>query len=351
MYTTRVSQFFYMGEDDMVEILVEERLFRIPTFFLARQSSYFNKLFNERDDIYEGSPLVLDEGVTAAEFESLLHALDPHPSSGTKPSTSDEWKDVLKLASKWHFPQTRATAIKKLEALNLDPLERVRLAATYEIPHWFVDAYIGLCQRPEALSPDEVRILLPEDVSTFTLVQKAGVRYSATSRPAPSAGEQSKFGQQFPGVSKGDHLIETYSCALERRGTFTHGRLYVTREHVCFHSPLLEASEQITLPVSTIGEPRKEWTAKIFPNAIRVSTPDVSHKFTSFASFGWRDTAFDVIYSLWVERKRVEMFSCCNLGNPAHPVPASLFFFLFSFVAQIIVFLIFYMYLVYTRRG
>jgi hypothetical protein len=55
----------------------EERLFRIPTFLVARQSSYFKKLFDERDDIYEGSPLVLDEGVTAAEFESLLHALDP----------------------------------------------------------------------------------------------------------------------------------------------------------------------------------------------------------------------------------------------------------------------------------
>jgi hypothetical protein len=294
-------------DDEMIEICVEERIFRISSFLLTRQSSYFKNLFEDRDDIYE--PLVLDgEGITAAEFESLLHVLDPHPSGGAKPSSSNEWKDALKLASKWDFLQSRATAIEKLEGFDLDPLERLQLAAEYRISHWFVDAYVTLCQRPEALSADEVRTLLPEDVSTFSLVQKAGLRYSAMSRPAPSLWQVLKFEWSFPEVSNEDNLIESYGCALERYGIKIRGRLYVSETHVCFYSPFLKFINQIVIPVSTIEEPQKEWTAGIFPNAIRVSTPDASHKFTSFASFGWRDTAFDVIYSLWVERKRVAMF-------------------------------------------
>jgi len=171
-----------------------------------------------------------------------------------------------------------------------------------------VSAYVTLSQRAEALSSDEVRKILPEDLSTFSLVQKAGLRYPAMSRPAPSLWQNLAFDWSFPEISSVDNLIESYSCALERYGIKIRGRLYVAETYVCFYSPFLQLINQIVLPVFAIEEPQKEWTAGILPNAIRITTPNANHRFTSFTSFGWRDTAFDVIYSLWVERKRMAMF-------------------------------------------
>ncbi|CED83409.1 Uncharacterized conserved protein, contains GRAM domain [Phaffia rhodozyma] len=112
------------------------------------------------------------------------------------------------------------------------------------------------------------------------------------------------FGKVIP---EDDYLIEDYGCALQR-DILLQGRLYVSENHICFHANIFGWVTNLVVPFSETNRIDKKMTAFVIPNAIMITTSDAKHTFASFLS---RDTAFDVIHSIW------------RLSTPINPMAAN----------------------------
>lgn len=92
-----------------------------------------------------------------------------------------------------------------------------------------------------------------------------------------------------------DTLSVDYGCALQR-DILVQGRLYVSENHICFYANIFGWVTNLVIPVNNVSAIEKKLTAFVIPNAIGIT--DSTQKYT-FASFLARDTAYDVIYSVW----------------------------------------------------
>jgi hypothetical protein len=91
-----------------------------------------------------------------------------------------------------------------------------------------------------------------------------------------------EFHGLFPTVDEGDYLIEgrchcasvltaDYGCALAK-DILVHGRLYVSENHICFHSNLFGWITDVVIPFAEVQTIEKKMTALVIPNAIGVTT-------------------------------------------------------------------------------
>lgn len=91
-----------------------------------------------------------------------------------------------------------------------------------------------------------------------------------------------EFHGLFPTVDEGDYLIEgrlaclsaltaDYGCALAK-DILVHGRLYVSENHICFHSNLFGWITDVVIPFAEVQTIEKKMTALVIPNAIGVMT-------------------------------------------------------------------------------
>lgn len=96
-------------------------------------------------------------------------------------------------------------------------------------------------------------------------------------------------------------IIEDFSCAVEST-VLMHGRLYVTRNFVCFYSNLFGLEKKMRIPYSHIKTITKENTAMVFPNAISICT---NKKDYTFRSFWDRDQCYKLL-NQQLERYRNE---------------------------------------------
>ncbi|KAL1407061.1 hypothetical protein Q8F55_006474 [Vanrija albida] len=104
-----------------------------------------------------------------------------------------------------------------------------------------------------------------------------------------------EFHALFPTVDEGDYLIEDYGCALAK-DILVHGRLYVSENHICFHSNLFGWVTDVVVPFSEVKTIEKKMTALVIPNAIGVYTAKERYTFASLIS---RDSTFDVLMNIW----------------------------------------------------
>ncbi|KDQ58985.1 hypothetical protein JAAARDRAFT_109232, partial [Jaapia argillacea MUCL 33604] len=72
--------------------------------------------------------------------------------------TFEAWSSVLALATKWSFKSVRFTAIRHLTTIA-SPIDKLVLGRQYDVLEWLQDAYVNICQRPEALSIEEAEKL------------------------------------------------------------------------------------------------------------------------------------------------------------------------------------------------
>ncbi|TXT04993.1 hypothetical protein VHUM_03813 [Vanrija humicola] len=104
-----------------------------------------------------------------------------------------------------------------------------------------------------------------------------------------------EFHALFPTVDEGDYLIEDYGCALAK-DILVHGRLYVSENHICFHSNLFGWVTDVVVPFAEVKTIEKKMTALVIPNAIGVVTGKEKYTFASLIS---RDSTFDVLMNIW----------------------------------------------------
>ncbi|KAL5640216.1 hypothetical protein ACGC1H_007480 [Rhizoctonia solani] len=102
------------------------------------------------------------------------------------------------------------------------------------------------------------------------------------------------FHQRFPHIPEADYLVEDYACALVKKEALVQGRLYLSKNHMCFDANGQNINSII--PFHEVTSLEKRTTVHIIPNAIQIYTRIANCTFACFLS---RDTAYDVIHSLW----------------------------------------------------
>lgn len=103
------------------------------------------------------------------------------------------------------------------------------------------------------------------------------------------------FKKIFTALPQDERLIVEYSCALQK-DILVHGRLYVTKNYVCFYANIFRWETSVALRWKDVVSLTKEKTALVIPNAIQVGTESEKHFFTSFAA---RDKAYVMLFKLW----------------------------------------------------
>ena len=134
----------------------------------------------------------------------------------------------------------------------------------------------------EAACDEDVSKLEVSDVSNFKLPEPA------KEMPVVDNPELAKFG------IADEKIITHFSCALiPKRGLLTHGRIFITKNHVAFSGwPEL----RVLIPLASVERLKKTNTVYIIPNAITVYTVDEGRYL--FGSFIDRDHCFEILSSM-----------------------------------------------------
>ncbi|XP_065084875.1 uncharacterized protein LOC135707066 isoform X3 [Ochlerotatus camptorhynchus] len=109
-----------------------------------------------------------------------------------------------------------------------------------------------------------------------------------------SSSRQKKFSRHFIQVED-EKVLNYFSCALIS-DILLQGHLYVTQNYFAFYSNVFGYVTKLLIPTVSVIKISKEKTAKMFPNAVGVTTCDDRHVFGSFMS---REAAYRLMCSVW----------------------------------------------------
>ncbi|XP_034031575.1 GRAM domain-containing protein 2A [Thalassophryne amazonica] len=102
----------------------------------------------------------------------------------------------------------------------------------------------------------------------------------------------SQYHKLFQAVAKEEILMKVYSCAL-LRDILLQGRLYISRNWLCFYANLFGKDIKVCIPVVSVRLVKKHKTAGLVPNGLAI-TVDTGQKYV-FVSLLSRDSVYDVL--------------------------------------------------------
>ncbi|KAM9854194.1 GRAM domain-containing protein 2A [Aulostomus maculatus] len=102
----------------------------------------------------------------------------------------------------------------------------------------------------------------------------------------------SQYHKLFQSVPKEEILMKVYSCAL-LRDILLQGRLYISRNWLCFYANLFGKDIKVCIPVVSVRLVKKHKTAGLVPNGLAI-TMDTGQKYV-FVSLLSRDSVYDVL--------------------------------------------------------
>ncbi|KAL7867782.1 hypothetical protein SRHO_G00091660 [Serrasalmus rhombeus] len=102
----------------------------------------------------------------------------------------------------------------------------------------------------------------------------------------------SQYHKLFQNVPKEEILMKVYSCAL-LRDILLQGRLYISRNWLCFYANLFGKDIKVAIPVVSVRLVKKHKTAGLVPNGLAI-TIDTNQKYV-FVSLLSRDSVYDVL--------------------------------------------------------
>ncbi|XP_055635131.1 uncharacterized protein LOC129775006 isoform X2 [Toxorhynchites rutilus septentrionalis] len=109
-----------------------------------------------------------------------------------------------------------------------------------------------------------------------------------------SSSWQKKFSRHFIQVED-EKVLNYFSCALVS-DILLQGHLYITQNYFAFYSNVFGYVTKLLIPTVSVIKISKEKTAKMFPNAVGVTTCADRHVFGSFMS---REAAYRLMCSVW----------------------------------------------------
>ncbi|TNN65935.1 GRAM domain-containing protein 2 [Liparis tanakae] len=108
----------------------------------------------------------------------------------------------------------------------------------------------------------------------------------------------SQYHKLFQCVPKDEILMKVYSCAL-LRDILLQGRLYISRNWLCFYANLFGKDIKVAIPVVSVRLVKKHKTAGLVPNGLAITTDTGQKVNTSvayvFVSLLSRDSVYDVL--------------------------------------------------------
>ncbi|KAM9817619.1 GRAM domain-containing protein 2A-like [Neosynchiropus ocellatus] len=102
----------------------------------------------------------------------------------------------------------------------------------------------------------------------------------------------SQYHKLFQCVPEDEILMKVYSCAL-LRDILLQGRLYISRNWLCFYANLFGKDIKEAIPVVSVRLVKKHKTAGLVPNGLAITT-DTCQKYV-FVSLLSRDSVYDVL--------------------------------------------------------
>ena len=121
------------------------------------------------------------------------------------------------------------------------------------------------------------------------------------------------------GLPSTEEPLDDFSCALQK-AILLHGRLFVSRQHVCFSSNVFGVRTQLALPFREVVSVSKGTQSLINPSIV-VMTKAEQH---IFASFWKRDNAFNLLLGAWTAfHDQLWLERAGDSGSAAPPAAAS----------------------------
>ncbi|GJE84055.1 hypothetical protein PsYK624_001300 [Phanerochaete sordida] len=166
----------YHFEDGSVQFLVEGYEYRLHRYLFSRDSSYWENIFAHGTNLENTFSLTYNK---SADFDAFLSVLYATCYSPPDIRSVAEWSAVLRLSTEWSFDGIRKLALQQLEPIA-SPIEKIVLSHSQSIPEWRPAAYTALCQRPNPLTAQEIRVIHAEDVELIMSVREGLLRAGAT---------------------------------------------------------------------------------------------------------------------------------------------------------------------------
>ncbi|KAJ3534856.1 hypothetical protein NMY22_g6738 [Coprinellus aureogranulatus] len=141
---SRSSDFYH----ENVVFEIDSTLYRVG--FQRYSRSFFQDLFSLPKVAGQNQEGESDENpikppqVTKNEFESLLKVIYPLQLTGPPELSKEQWIGVSRLSRQWDMPEVASLAIEKLSAMEMTPIEKVRLGKAHGVPEWLRDGYASL---------------------------------------------------------------------------------------------------------------------------------------------------------------------------------------------------------------
>ncbi|KZS87765.1 hypothetical protein SISNIDRAFT_419059 [Sistotremastrum niveocremeum HHB9708] len=155
----------YYFEDGNLVLLVENHLYNLHRGILTRHSDVFSAMLSvprpngEPEGSSDMNPIRL-ESIKSPDFEKLLWILYPPIIGQHRPKTLSQWTSILGLSHLWEFRGVFQLALREIEPLASDPVDRILIARRYDVCHdWLLPAYTSLCERSDPITLDEARLL------------------------------------------------------------------------------------------------------------------------------------------------------------------------------------------------
>ncbi|KAI5890031.1 uncharacterized protein SCHCODRAFT_02669239 [Schizophyllum commune H4-8] len=150
----RTSPRFMLADGTVRFQLDDGTLYCVHRHFFQQHSPTFaaQYLSGSQDEVV---PL---HDVSGVDFDHFLSLFYPTRVGKCDVQSAEEWGSILRLASRWSFPDLRELAIQELETIA-SPVEKIALARECHVPQWPLDAYANVCTRTRCLSVDEAEAL------------------------------------------------------------------------------------------------------------------------------------------------------------------------------------------------
>jgi hypothetical protein len=173
---------FYV-EHELVTLLVDECLFRVPRRYLQHHSDVFASMFalpqsaphveGQADD----TPIRLD-GAPLEEFEALLDMIYSHE-LGLPQSTNYNGLTRLAAATRWEAHAFRQQALDQLAGSD-DAIAQLVAFRRFGVPEWHWPTLFTLSMRENHLSKEEVSQLTCDDLFTLMAIRETLCKESIT---------------------------------------------------------------------------------------------------------------------------------------------------------------------------
>lgn len=213
---------YYLRGGDM-SVLIGNHLYRIHSFFFYRESLEWRQMLDsppnggEHGTADAPSPFTLDD-VKSEDFERFLWVIY-NPQYSVYDASFETWLSILKLAHRWSFCNIKELAIRELEKLPIEPIEKIVAYHEYKINKTLLlPAYITMCKRDKPLTLAEGTSLGME-----TVLRLADARERARQQAAES-GIRSPTFHDFEDALMEDMVREVFGIPPRQMSPGQHSR-------------------------------------------------------------------------------------------------------------------------------